>query len=75
MIYDKVAELVSKGLNVSKDKITMDTHLQNDLGADSLDAVDLIMSIEDEFNIAIPDELAQSLNTVKEIVSFLEQNK
>lgn len=75
MIYEKVVDLVSKGLNVSKGKITMDTHLQNDLGADSLDAVDLIMSIEDEFNIAIPDELAQSLNTVKEIVSFLEQNK
>ena len=74
-MFEKVVNLISKTLSVSKDKITLETHLQNDLGADSLDAVDLIMAIEDEFNVTIPDESAQSFTTVKEIVSFLEQNK
>ena len=74
-MFDKVAVIISKGLNISKDKVTLESHLQNDLGADSLDAVDLIMSIEDEFEVTIPDETAQKLHTVKDIVTFLEQTK
>ena len=74
-MFDKVVDIISKGLNIAKEKVTLESHLQNDLGADSLDAVDLIMSIEDEFAITIPDETAQKLHTVKDIVAFLEQSK
>lgn len=74
-MFDKVTNLISKNLNIAKDTITLESHLQNDLGADSLDAVDLIMSIEDDFNITIPDETAQKLHTVKDIVAFLEQSR
>lgn len=75
MLFNKVANLIAKVLNVGVEKITLETHMQNDLGADSLDAVDLMMSIEEEFNVVIPDELAQQLHTVQDIVSFLENNK
>lgn len=71
-MLEQVKDLVSKGLNVDRDKITIDTHLQKDLGADSLDAVDLIMEIEDKFNVEIPDEIVTNLNTVRDIVTFLE---
>lgn len=74
-MLEKVIDLISKGLNVSREKITPNAHLQNDLGADSLDAVDLIMSIEDEFAITIPDDEAQKMHTVNDIVKFLEQIK
>ena len=71
-MLEQVKDLVSKGLNVDRAKITIDTHLQKDLGADSLDAVDLIMEIEDKFNVEIPDEIVTNLNTVRDIVTFLE---
>lgn len=71
-MLEQVKDLISKGLNVDREKITIDTHLQKDLGADSLDAVDLIMEIEDTFNVEIPDEVVTNLNTVRDIVTFLE---
>lgn len=72
MIFEKVVEIVANELNVSKDEITMDTHIQKDLGADSLDAVELMMALEEEFNIQISDEEAQKFATIKDIVSYLE---
>ena len=60
---------------MSKEEIKLETHLQNDLGADSLDAVELIMTIEEEFNLTIPDEAAQNLKTVGDIVTYLEKNQ
>ncbi len=71
-MLEQVKDLISKGLNVDREKINIDTHLQKDLGADSLDAVDLIMEIEDTFNVEIPDEVVTNLNTVRDIVTFLE---
>lgn len=73
MIFDKVVEIVANELNVSKDEITMETDIQTDLGADSLDAVELMMALEEEFDIQIPDEDAQNFKTIKDIVSFLEK--
>ena len=73
-MFDKVANIISKGLNINKKDIKLESHLQDDLGADSLDAVDLIMTIEDEFGITVPDDDAQNFKTVGDIVSFLEQN-
>jgi acyl carrier protein len=72
MIFKKVVKIVADELNVSQDEITMDTDIQTDLGADSLDAVELMMALEEEFDIQIPDEEAQKFKTIKDIVNFLE---
>jgi len=72
-MLDKVATIIANELNVEKESISLDTNLQDDLGADSLDAVELIMAIEDEFEISIPDDEVQSITTVKNIVEFLEK--
>lgn len=71
-MFEKLVDLIASELSVSKDTITQATHLQNDLGADSLDAVELIMSIEDAFDIQIPDDAAQNMKTVGDIVTYLE---
>lgn len=75
MIFEKVAQLVSSELSVSKEELTMDTHLQNDLNADSLDAVELIMSIEEEFDLQVADDQAQNLKTLGDIVRYIENNQ
>ncbi|HHX78681.1 MAG TPA: acyl carrier protein [Acholeplasmataceae bacterium] len=74
MIFEKVKKLIAKELDVSESKITMETCLSEDLGADSLDAVELVMALEDEFEIAVSDDDAQNLNTVKAIVEYIEKN-
>ncbi len=60
---------------VEKSEITMDTHFINDLGADSIDLVELIMAFESEFNISIPDEKAEEMNTVGNAIEFLEKQE
>ena len=74
-MFEKVCEIIAKELGIDKSKIQMDSYLQKDLGADSLDAVELIMDIEDEFHINVDDESAQSIKTVGDIVHYLEQLK
>lgn len=74
MIVEKVIDIVSKELDINKDKIKLESRLAEDLGADSLDAVELIMALEDEFDIQISDEIAQSIKTIGDIVKYLEQN-
>lgn len=71
-MFEKIAALIAEELSVSKQKITTQTKLQDDLGADSLDAVELMMSIEDSFHITIPEDKATSFRTVGDIVNFLE---
>ena len=73
MVFEKLRELLSKQLEVSKDRITMDTNIVEDLGADSLDVVELIMSLEDEYGIIITDEAVRELYTVREVVEFVEK--
>ena len=72
MVFEKVRAMVAKQLNFDETKITLETHLIDDLGADSLDAVDLIMSIEDEFGIEIDDDAAQNARTIGELVKYIE---
>lgn len=71
-MFEKIADLIANELSVSKQQINIKTNIQNDLGADSLDAVELIMSIEDSFHITIPEDIAMNLKTVGDIVNFLE---
>lgn len=73
MYFEKVKKLIAEELSVNADEITMETRLAEDLGADSLDAVELIMAIEDEFEISITDEMAQQIRKVADIVEFLEK--
>lgn len=75
MVLEKVREIIANQLNVDAEKITLETHLVDDLGADSLDAVDLIMAIEDEFGVELDDETAQNVRKVGDLVSFIEANK
>lgn len=75
MVFEKVQKIIAEGLNVSLDKITMETHLVDDLGADSLDAVELIMALEDEFGLEVEDNAAQNMKYVKDLVNYIEANK
>lgn len=71
-MFEKIKEIIIEQLNVEEDLITMDTHLMKDLEADSLDAVEIIMAIEDEFGIEVPDEDAEKFQTVSDIVNYVE---
>ena len=72
MYFDKVREALAKQFELDPESITLDTNLIDDLGADSLDVVELIMSLEDEFGGTISDEDAAQLYTVGRIVDYLE---
>ena len=74
MIYEKIVEILSNQLEVEESVITPDSDLADDLGASSLDLVDLAMSIEDEFGIEVPDELIETVKTVGDVVKFIEEN-
>ena len=73
MIFENVQKALAEQFEMEADSITMDTNLIDDLGADSLDVVELIMSLEDEFGIAISDNDAAQLYTVGRIVDYLEK--
>ena len=74
MIFEKVKSIIVDQLDVDEDKVTMDANIQDDLGADSLDVVDLITTIEDEFDLSIPDEAVEEIKTVGDIVNYIEKN-
>ncbi len=72
-IEQKVIEIVCKQLNVPKEKVARSTSFVNDLGADSLDTVELVMEIEDSFDLSIPDEDAEKIQTVGDAITYIEQ--
>ena len=72
MTLDKIKEIIAEQLSVEEDAVKMETQLMKDLEADSLDAVEIIMAIEDEFGIEVPDEDAEKFQTVSDIVSYVE---
>ena len=74
-VEERVTEIVSEQLGVDKDKITRETSFVNDLGADSLDTVELVMELEEEFDISIPDEAAEKIQKVGEAVEYIEKAK
>ena len=73
MVFEKVREIISKELNLDPSKVTLEASLEHDLGADSLDAVEVIMALEDEFDIEISDDASQNIKTVGDIVSHIEE--
>jgi acyl carrier protein len=73
-VEERVIEIVSEQMGVSKDQVTKDTSFINDLGADSLDTVELVMELEEEFDITIPDEKAEEIQTVGQAVSYIEEH-
>lgn len=73
--FDKVKEIVVEQLGVDDGDVTMDSTFIDDLGADSLDIVELIMAFEEEFNIEIPDEVAEKIKTVKDAVEYIDKEK
>ncbi|MBR2279775.1 MAG: acyl carrier protein [Ruminococcus sp.] len=74
MVLEKVKAILAEQFDVDEDKITEATDLQDDLGADSLDVVDLLMSIEDEFEIEVPDDEIENIKTVGALVNYIEAN-
>ena len=74
MVFDKIKAIIVEQLQVDESAIEMDTNLMKDLSADSLDAVEIIMAIEDEFGVEIPDEEAEGIQTVSDLVAFVEKN-
>ena len=73
-IYDKVKEIVVDKLGVDSSKVSLEAKFIDDLGADSLDTVELIMQFEEEFEIEIPDEEAEGIQTVKNAVDYITNN-
>ena len=74
-VADKVIELISKQLNRPAEEIALDKEIVKDLGADSLDVVEMLMSLEEEFEISVPEEDAVNIKTVGDIVKLIEQSK
>lgn len=75
MVYEKIQAILSEQLDIDADRITMDSSIADDLGADSLDLVDLLMSVEDEFNLDVPDEDVEKVKTVGDIVRYIEEHQ
>ena len=74
MVFEKVRDILLEQLDVEEDKVTMESSITDDLGADSLDVVDLVMSLEEEFDVEIPDDQVENIKTVGDIVRYIEDN-
>lgn len=74
-VFDKVRDIVVDQLGVEADDVAMESTFIDDLGADSLDIVELIMAFEEEFGIEIPDDAAEKIKTVQDVVTYIDQNK
>ena len=74
MVFEKVKKIIAEELNIKAAKITMESNLVEDLEADSLDAVEIIVRIEDEFGLQVDDEAAESVRTVGDLVKCIEAN-
>ncbi|MBR5872765.1 MAG: acyl carrier protein [Oscillospiraceae bacterium] len=74
MVFEKVKEILCDQLDIDPDDITLDTDIIDDLGADSLDLVDFVMSLEDEFDKEIPDEDIEGIKTIGDVVSYIENS-
>ena len=71
--FERVRELLAEQLDIDEEKITMDSDILEDFEADSLDVVDMVMTLEDEFGVEIPDEDIENFHTVGDVVSYVEE--
>ena len=74
MVFEKIRDIIVDQLKLEETMVTMDTNLMKDLEADSLDAVEIIMGIEEEFDLEIPDEEAETFQLVGDLVKYVEEN-
>ncbi len=74
MVFEKIRDIISEELDIDVNKITNDSSLVDDFDADSLDVVDIVMSIEDEFAVEISDDAAENFKTVGDVVKYVEDN-
>jgi acyl carrier protein len=72
VVFEKVKEIICEQLDVEEEKVALESSIIDDLGADSLDVVDLIMSLEEEFDVEIPDEDVENMKSVGDIVKYIE---
>ena len=75
MVFEKVAEVIAEQLGISKDTITLQSNVLEDLGADSLDIIEMLMTLEEEYGITIPDEKINQVKTVGGICELIEECK
>jgi acyl carrier protein len=75
MIFEQVQAIVAEKLSLDKARVKLESNLQDDFGADSLDAVEIIMAVEDAFDVEVADEILMDIKTVKDIVDFIEKTK
>ncbi|MBR3801966.1 MAG: acyl carrier protein [Clostridia bacterium] len=73
MPFEQIREIICKQLELEESDVTMDTNIKDDLGADSLDLVDLAISLEDEFEVEVPDNALEKFETVGDIVRYIEE--
>lgn len=74
MIFERIRQILVDQLDLDEDKITLEADIVDDLEADSLDVVDLVMTIEDEYGFAVPDDQIENFRTVGDIVKYIEDN-
>ena len=75
MVFEKIRKILCEQLDLEEDDVTVESNIAEDLGGDSMDVVDLIMSIEDEFGIEVPDDQVENIKTVGDIVNYIENAK
>ena len=75
MIFDKVKTILAEQLDVDAEALSMETDIAKDLNADSLDVVEILMSLEDEFSVEIPDEEIENIKTIGDLVEYIENNQ
>ena len=74
MIFEKIAGILAEQLGADENDMTLDTNIARDLGADSLDVVELLMAIDDEFGVEIPDEEIENIKTIGDLVEYIQSN-
>ena len=73
-LFERIRDLLAEQLDIEPSAITMDSDIMEDFDADSLDIVDMVMTLEDEFEVEVPDEAVETLRTVGDVVRFIEEN-
>ncbi len=74
MVFEKIKNILAEQLDANEEEMTMETNIAKDLGADSLDVVELLMSIEDEFEVEIPDEEIENIKTIGDLTEYIQNN-